>query len=96
MTKRQIAAALAVPAITAGLLAATAGAATAANGTIGERETVCADSLYVRETAPHGAFHGTLFRGQTFTVQQRQGDYVYGFAYGHINRNGWVQDGWFC
>ncbi|MFC7757594.1 hypothetical protein ACFQY4_05660 [Catellatospora bangladeshensis] len=26
----------------------------------------------------------------------RSGGYVYGFAYGHVNRNGWVQDGWFC
>ena len=64
-------------------------------GTIGKRETVCAQDLYVR-TAPEGAWMGTLFYGQTFSVESRSGDYVYGFAYGDINRKGWVQDGWFC
>ncbi|MGK5741091.1 hypothetical protein [Micromonospora sp. URMC 103] len=40
---------------------------------------------------------GTLYRGQTFLVEgPRSGGYVYGFAYGHINRRGWVQDDWFC
>jgi hypothetical protein len=78
-------------------LALTPTAAQADNGTIGVRETVCADSLFVR-TDPGGAWMGTLYRGQTFTVQSaRTGNgYVYGFAYGHINRHGWVQDGWFC
>ncbi|MFH8738579.1 MULTISPECIES: hypothetical protein [unclassified Streptomyces] len=71
------------------------GPALAANGTIGERETVCANDLYVR-TAPLGAWTGTLYKGQTFLVESKQGDWVYGFAYGDINRRGWVQDGWFC
>lgn len=76
--------------------AAASPAAYAANGTIGERETVCANDLYVR-TEPNGAWMGTLYRGQTFLVKgPRSGGYLYGFAYGHINRNGWVQDGWFC
>jgi uncharacterized membrane protein len=72
-------------------------AAQAANGTIGVRETVCAESLSVR-TEPGGAWMGTLYRGQTFTVQSARtsNGYVYGFAYGYINRHGWVQDGWFC
>ncbi len=70
--------------------------ATAANGTVGERETVCANDLFVRVTAPHGAWLGTLTRGQTFLVEQAGGDWVYGFAYGDINRRGWVQNGWFC
>jgi uncharacterized membrane protein len=40
---------------------------------------------------------GTLYRGQTFLVKgPKVGNYVYGFAYGHINANGWVADGWFC
>jgi hypothetical protein len=39
---------------------------------------------------------GTLYRGQTFLVEQAGGDWVYGFAYGDINRRGWVQNGWFC
>ena len=71
--------------------------AEAANGTVGQRETVCADSLYFR-TEPHdGAFDGQLFRPQTFLVKgPKVGNYIYGFAYGDINRNGWVADGWFC
>lgn len=69
--------------------------AQAANGTPGERETVCADSLYVR-TDPGGAFLGTLYRPQTFAVEQVSGGWAYGFAYGNVNRHGWVQDGWFC
>ncbi|WP_377267072.1 hypothetical protein [Peterkaempfera sp. SMS 1(5)a] len=77
--------------------AALAGAvpAQAADGTVGQRETVCAQDLYVR-TDPGGAWMGTLFQGQTFTVERKQGGWDYGFAYGNINRHGWVQDGWFC
>jgi len=73
----------------------TAAPAQAANGTVGVRETVCAESLYVR-TEPLGAWMGTLHYPQTFTVERIQGEWVYGFAYGDINRHGWVQDGWFC
>ncbi|GAA3137634.1 hypothetical protein GCM10010521_24750 [Streptomyces rameus] len=69
--------------------------AAAANGTVGVRETVCADDLYVR-TTPLGAWTGTLYKGQTFLVEGTQGSWVHGFAYGDINRRGWVQDGWFC
>ncbi|MEU1125852.1 hypothetical protein ABZ371_20360 [Streptomyces sp. NPDC005899] len=80
---------------TAALLV-TAGPAGAADGTVGQRETVCAQDLAVRVTAPHGAWMGTLYRGQTFLVEKGGGDWVYGFAYGDINRRGWVQNGWFC
>ncbi len=73
----------------------TATPAHAANGTPGERETVCADSLFVR-TEPLGAWMGTLYRPQTFLVERVSGGWAYGFAYGDINRHGWVQDGWFC
>ncbi|SCL26360.1 hypothetical protein [Micromonospora inyonensis] len=77
-------------------VALTPTAASAAYGTIGERETVCAGDLFVR-TEPNGAWMGTLYRGQTFLVEgPRSGGYIYGFAYGQINRRGWVQDGWFC
>jgi hypothetical protein len=78
-------------------LVATASPAQAADGTVGERETVCANDLYVR-TAPHdGPWMGTLYRGQTFLVKgPKTGNYVYGFAYGQINAHGWVADGWFC
>ncbi len=78
------------------LLLATAVPASAANGTVGVRETVCADSLFVRTTAG-GAWMGTLYQGQTFLVEGPSSDgYIYGFAYGYINRHGWVQNGWFC
>ncbi|MDC0714818.1 hypothetical protein POL68_40595 [Stigmatella sp. ncwal1] len=67
-----------------------------ANGTIGKRETVCANDLYVRTDPGTGAWMGTLFKGQTFLVERRSGGSVYGFAYGDINRRGWVTDGYFC
>ncbi|MFG3601402.1 hypothetical protein [Micromonospora chersina] len=87
---------LGVAAATAVALLAVSSPAQAANGTIGVRETVCAESLFVR-TEPLGAWMGTLYAGQTFLVKgPKSGGYVYGFAYGHVNRNGWVQDGWFC
>ena len=59
-----------------------------------QRETVCAQDLFVR-TSPGGAWQGTLYQGQTFYVERIEGDWVYGFAYGYINRHGWVQNGWF-
>lgn len=94
MVNRARAAVLAVVAIASILLSA--GPAAAANGTVGVRETVCADSLFVRTTAG-GAWTGTLYQGQTFLVEgPSSGGYIYGFAYGYINRHGWVQDGWFC
>ncbi|WP_333770965.1 hypothetical protein [Streptomyces sp. IBSBF 2435] len=92
---RALAVAAAATALAASALAATAAPAQAANGTVGVRETVCADSLYVR-TQPLGAWTGTLVHGQTFLVEQLDGSWVYGFAYGDINRRGWVQNGWFC
>ena len=61
------------------------------------RLTVCANDLYVRD-APAGVIIGTLFKGQTISVERYSpsGDWAYGFAYGHVNRHGWVQNGWFC
>ncbi|MET7639112.1 hypothetical protein [Streptomyces sp. NPDC005438] len=70
--------------------------ANAADGHQGKRETVCAEDLAVRVTAPHGAWMGDLRKGQTFLVEEAGGNWVYGFAYGDINRRGWVQNGWFC
>jgi hypothetical protein len=67
-----------------------------ARGIIGARQAVCAQSLYVRTAPNDGPWMGTLTYGQTFLVESRSGDYVYGFAYGNINRRGYVQDGWFC
>ena len=87
-----VAAALVGAALTAG-----ASPAAARDGRIGVRETVCAQDLYVR-TEPGGAWMGTLYYGQTFTVERisDSGQWVYGFAWGNINRHGWVQNGWFC
>lgn len=79
----------------AAALLTTAFPAAAANGTPGHRETVCAESLAVR-TGPVGAWMGVLTRPQTFLVEEVHGDWVYGFAYGDVNRHGWVQNGWFC
>lgn len=73
----------------------TAAPASAANGVVGQRMTVCADSLAVR-TAPLGAWMGVLHHPETFLVKQVNGSWVFGFAYGHVNRDGWVQNGWFC
>ena len=94
-TTRTALTAAATAVLAAGALVAVSSPAQAADGRVGVRETVCAQDLYVR-TAPLGAWTGTLFQGQTFHVEQLDGDWVYGFAYGDINRHGWVQDGWFC
>lgn len=61
------------------------------------RLTVCAQDLYVRD-APAGIFIGTLYQGQTMEVTKYSpsGEWAYGFAYGHVNKWGWVQNGWFC
>ncbi|MFP2930698.1 hypothetical protein ACLESO_36975 [Pyxidicoccus sp. 3LG] len=61
------------------------------------RLTVCAVDLYVRD-APAGIFIGTLYKGQTMLVTRYSpsGDWAYGFAYGNVNKWGWVQNGWFC
>lgn len=83
-------------AVLAGALVATAAPASAAYGNIGERETVCAEDLFFRSGPGNGAWDGVLVRGQTFRVESRHGDSVYGFAYGNINRKGYVKDGWFC
>ncbi|MFE8599369.1 hypothetical protein KYC5002_28135 [Archangium violaceum] len=67
-----------------------------ARARMGVRQSVCAQDLYVRVAPNDGAWTGTLKYGETFTPESRNGDYVYGFAYGQLNRKGWVQDGWFC
>jgi len=95
LTRRTAAVTLATAA-TAAMLATTATPASAADGVVGVRETVCANTLYLR-TTPGGAWQGTLYNGQTFLVEGPSSDgYIYGFAYGDINRHGWVQNGWFC
>ena len=95
MVTRRVLASVAVALAGATLAVTSNTPAQAANGTVGVRETVCAQDLYVR-TSPGGAWMGTLYYGQTFLVESKSGSWVYGFAYGDINRHGWVQDGWFC
>lgn len=42
-------------------------------------------------------FVGVLKRGQTFEVKGfNTNEWVYGFAYGNVNANGVVQNGWIC
>lgn len=61
------------------------------------RRTVCAQDLYVRD-APAGILIGTLYNGQSMNVERYSpsGQWAYGFAYGHVNKYGWVQNGYFC
>lgn len=76
---------------------ATAGAAHASgpysyagSDDVGRRLTVCAASLTVYD------LRGQLRNPQTFTVKGFDRGYVYGFAWGHVNAHGLVQNGWFC
>jgi hypothetical protein len=83
------------------LLLATAAAtaatpALAADGKTGLR-TVCADSTYVRHT-PNLTMIGTLFEHQRIKVKRydKSGKRAYGFAYGHVNKHGWVKTADLC
>jgi hypothetical protein len=93
-----------------GLTAAVAGAAliasalpaSARDGIIGDRMTVCPQSLPNQvlpvRTQPLGADAGSLVYPETFLVKRTDpsGEWVYGFAYGDINADYWVQNGYFC
>ncbi len=74
----------------------TSGPAQAANGVVGQRMEICAQSLYLR-TEPAGALIDTLPYGSHFDVRQisPSGDWVYGFSVWD-SKVGWVQNGWFC
>ena len=59
------------------------------------RRTVCADSLYVRDS--HMVVIGTLYRGQTFDVYRGTDNYtVYGYAWGWVNKWGYVYPQYLC
>jgi hypothetical protein len=65
----------------------------------GRRLTVCANTLTVFRSGPGSGTTCTLYGtppAQSFTVSSVSGDWVFGFAYGYCNFNGWVQNGWFC
>jgi hypothetical protein len=61
------------------------------------RMHVCAQDLYVRESAAGRAI-GTLYQGDTFDVERYSpsGAWAYGMAYGHVNQHGWVEASWLC
>ncbi len=61
------------------------------------RMHVCAENLYVRESAAGRAI-GTLFNGDTFDVERYSpsGEWAYGMAYGHVNQHGWVMSAYLC
>lgn len=80
---------------TAGLGLSASPALGKAQGRIGRREAVCAKSLTLRDV-PAGAVQGTLGQGDSFQVDSRHGEWVKGFAYGRVNKAGYVLDGWFC
>lgn len=69
------------------------------SGDVGKRLTVCAQTLDVRSSYGGTAF-AQLTYGQTFTVHQNYAEfgseYVRGFAWGNVNAEGYVQNGWFC
>ncbi|MGA8116683.1 MAG: hypothetical protein WCA46_23865 [Actinocatenispora sp.] len=79
----------------AGSLLTVASPAQAAWGSPGGRYTVCAVDLAVRD-APAGTPFNTLTTGQTFQIDFVSGSWARGFAYGNVNANGWVENGWFC
>jgi hypothetical protein len=68
-----------------------------ATGILGVRMTICARDIAVRYIPREPGF-ADLYRGQTFYVHSfsPSREWVYGFAYGHVNRWGYVQNGWFC
>jgi hypothetical protein len=65
------------------------------------RWAICAQDLWVRHS-PGGPGFARLYKPQTFLVKGFSDwnvwdpQWVYGFAYGNVNRWGWVQNGWFC
>ncbi|MEU5255520.1 hypothetical protein [Streptomyces longwoodensis] len=69
------------------------------DGNVGQRLTVCAQTLEVRSSYGGPAF-ARLTYGQTFTMHQNYAEfgseYVRGFAWGNVNAEGFVQNGWFC
>ncbi|WP_158778644.1 hypothetical protein [Streptomyces cellulosae] len=73
----------------------------ASGSSVGKRWTVCAQSLAVR-SSPNGPAFGYLYGpDQTFTIYDSGnfefgGEWVRGHAWGNVNADGYVQNGWFC
>ncbi len=52
-------------------------------------QQVCAQDVYVRQTAA-GVVIGTLLRGQSFDHTGGSSTWWYGYAYGSVNKSGYV------
>lgn len=67
--------------------------------TIGKRLTVCANHLDLRPSRG-GAPFARLHKGDQFKIgavdHPYLSEWVHGFAYGKVNKNAYVQNGWFC
>jgi hypothetical protein len=63
----------------------------------GIRMTVCTQELELRDE-PQGELIGIFHRGERMEVMKysQGGEWAYGFAFGNVNRWGWVRTGWFC
>lgn len=56
----------------------------------GERKPVVAHTAYVRDSQMR--IIGTLRQNETFLIQRSaRGGYVYGFAYGQVNKHGYIK-----
>ncbi|MFD1545919.1 NPP1 family protein [Nonomuraea guangzhouensis] len=72
-------------------------------GDVGKRWAVCAKDVTVRDS-PGGRMIGTLYGpqqgrpAQSFTITgvAQGGQWVSGHAWGHVNKDGYLQNGWFC
>ncbi|GAB1340401.1 hypothetical protein ACE1SV_69910 [Streptomyces sp. E-15] len=73
----------------------------ASASSVGKRWTVCAHDLAVR-SSPNGPAFGYLYGpDQSFTIYdpgnfEFGGEWVRGHAWGGVNADGYVQNGWFC
>ena len=88
MSAKTTALAIAASLAAAALLPATSGATATDTG----RHIVNADATLVT-VKPGVGFSGTMAKGRTFDVRRLSpsGKYAYGRAYGHVNRNVWVE-----
>ncbi len=83
---------LATAAVTAGLLSAAATTADARTPTptrLDSVQQVCAQDVYVRQTAA-GVVIGTLLHGESFDHTGGSSTWWYGYAYGSANKWGYV------
>lgn len=82
---------LAAGAVTVGLLSplSPATAAPASSVHPDSVQQVCAQDVYVRQTAA-GVVIGTLVRGESFDHTGGSSTWWYGYAYGHVNKWGYV------